>query len=62
MPRGHSAIVLIAPARDVDEMMRALGDSAGHQFRQTLTAEQAAALENSLSSAPRVSQEPASDA
>jgi hypothetical protein len=62
MPRAHSAIVLIAPARDVDEMMSAVGDSAEQQFRQTLTEEQAAALEASLSSAPRVSQEPASGA
>jgi hypothetical protein len=61
MPRAHSAIVLIAPAHDVDEMLNAVGDSAEHQFRQTLTADQAAALESSLSSAPRVSQEPASE-
>jgi uncharacterized membrane protein len=62
MPRNHSAIVLIAPARDVDEMMSAVGDSAEHQFRQTLSAEQATALEASLASAPRVSQEPTSEA
>jgi uncharacterized membrane protein len=62
MPRNHSAIVLIAPARDVDEMMSAVGDSAKNQFRQTLSAQQATALEASLSSAPRVSQGPASEA
>jgi uncharacterized membrane protein len=62
LPRSNSAIVLIAPAQDVDEMMRAVGDSAEHQFRQTLTAEQAAALEASLSSAPRVSPGPTSGA
>jgi uncharacterized membrane protein len=62
MPRSRSAIVLIAAARDVDEMMSAVGDSAEHQFRQTLTAEQAAALEASLNSAPRVSPGPPGEA
>ncbi len=52
VPRSCSAIVLIAPAPDVDEMLTALGEGARDAVRRTLTADQAAALEAALSSAP----------
>jgi len=55
VPRSSSAVVLVAASPDVDEMLSALGDSAQRVTRQTLTADQAAALETSLSAAPPVS-------
>lgn len=55
VPRASSAIVLIASAADVDEMLAALGESAPEVKRQTLTPEQTAALEASLSTSPPVS-------
>jgi uncharacterized membrane protein len=52
VPRSCSAIILIATARDVDEMLSALGDGARDTIRRTLSADDAAALETALSSAP----------
>ncbi len=52
VPRSCSAIVLIAPATDVDEMLSALGDDARDAIRRTLTADETAALESALSTAP----------
>lgn len=52
VPRSRSAIVLIAPGRDVEEMLSALGGGAGDTSRRTLSADEAAALESALSSAP----------
>jgi uncharacterized membrane protein len=57
VPSDSSAVVLIADAPDVDEMAAALGESARAINRQTLNAEQAAALEASLGSSPPVSPE-----
>ncbi len=57
VPRSSSAIVLIAEAPDVDEMISALGGSA-HLTRTTLSSEQEAALEASLSGAPPASPQP----
>jgi uncharacterized membrane protein len=57
VPRSSSAIVLIAGAPDVDEMVAALSESAQRITRQTLTADQEAELEASLSSAPHASPE-----
>ena len=57
VPRSSSAIVLIADPPDVDEMVAALGASAQGITRETLTAEQQAALEASLSTAPPASSE-----
>ena len=57
LPSG-SGIVLIAAPGDVDEMLTALGDSGGDVIRQTLTADQAAALEASLSGTPPASRGP----
>ena len=39
VPRSASALVLIAPAEDVTEMLRAVGDSAAGVVRESLTAE-----------------------
>jgi Protein of unknown function (DUF1269) len=52
VPPSSSAVVLIAGAPDVDEMVAALGEDAAGVVRQTLSAEQEAALEASLPSAP----------
>jgi uncharacterized membrane protein len=52
LPRSSSAIVIVGPARALDEMLAALGDGGGEVMRQTLTAEQATALEASLKDAP----------
>jgi len=57
VPRSSSAIVLIAEAPDVDEMVAALDAGAQGIARQTLTQEQQAALEASLSAAPPASSE-----
>lgn len=58
VPRSSSAVVLIAAAPDVDEMLAALGEGAQGVTRQTLTADQVAELEASLSAAPPASPEP----
>ncbi|HWF74387.1 MAG TPA: DUF1269 domain-containing protein [Solirubrobacteraceae bacterium] len=58
LPRPSSAIVMIAPAQDVEEMLSALGDSGGEVIRQSLTPEQAAALAASLEDAPAESSGP----
>gem|GEM_PF-1840620 len=52
VPPSSSAVVLIAGAPDVDEMVAALGENAQGVIRHTLSAEQTAALEASLPSAP----------
>jgi uncharacterized membrane protein len=57
VPRSASAIVLIAPAADVDEMLAALGEGAQDVTRRTLSADEAAQLELALSAAPPASPE-----
>jgi uncharacterized membrane protein len=57
VPVGSSAVVLIAQTADVDEMVAALDEGAQSVSRQTITAEQAAALEASLGTAPSTSSE-----
>ena len=52
VPRESSAIVMMAPAAEVDEMLAALGDGANDVIRRTLADSEAAALEASLGSAP----------
>jgi uncharacterized membrane protein len=52
LPRPSSAIVMIGPAHDVEEMLAAIGDDGGEVIRHTLTVEQVAALEASLADAP----------
>jgi uncharacterized membrane protein len=54
VPRSSSAIILIAEASDVDEMVGALGPSASAVTRRTLTAEEQAALEAALAASPPV--------
>jgi uncharacterized membrane protein len=57
VPRSSSAIVLIGDPPDVDEMVAALDAGAQGITRRTLTQEQRAALEASLSAAPPASSE-----
>jgi len=52
VPRGSSAIVMIAPGAEVDEMLTALGEGAQDMLRRTLADGETAALEASLSTAP----------
>ena len=52
IPRSTSAIVLIAEAADVDEMLAALGEHAGDVLRRTLTPDEEAALQASISASP----------
>ena len=53
IPRGSSAIVLIAEGAEIDELLQALGDGTEPQLREPLSEAQAAALEASLRSARR---------
>jgi uncharacterized membrane protein len=57
VPRSSSAIVLIAPAADVDEMLAALGEGRQNVTRRTLSADETAQLELALSAAPPASPE-----
>jgi uncharacterized membrane protein len=57
VPRSWSAIVLIAPASDVDEMLAAIGDGAD-VLRRSLTPDEVAALESSLGGTPAASPGP----
>ena len=57
VPRDGSAIVLIAPASDVDEMLAAIGDGAD-VLRRSLTPDEVAALESSLGGTPAASAGP----
>jgi Protein of unknown function (DUF1269) len=52
VPRGSSAIVMIASVAEVDEMLAALGEDAQDLVRRTLADDETAALEASLSAAP----------
>jgi uncharacterized membrane protein len=52
VPRGSSAIVMVAPAVEVDEMLSPLGDDAQDLVRLTLADRETAALEASLGAAP----------
>ncbi|MGO9488639.1 MAG: DUF1269 domain-containing protein [Solirubrobacteraceae bacterium] len=57
VPPSSSAIVLIAPPADVEEMLAALGDDARDVTRRELSDEESAQLEEALSTAPRVAPE-----
>jgi uncharacterized membrane protein len=52
VPKSSSAVVLIADAPDVDEMVAALGPHAQNTERRTLTPEQTEALDAALRDAP----------
>jgi uncharacterized membrane protein len=53
IPKPSSAIVMFAPAPEVDELLAALGEDATDVVRRTLSEDEVAALEASLKSAPR---------
>ena len=55
VPRSSSAVVLIAAAPDVDEMLAALGAGARGVTRRTLAPDELAHLDASLSTAPPAS-------
>jgi uncharacterized membrane protein len=52
VPESSSAIVMIAPAAEVDALLSALGSGAGDVARRALSDEEVAALERSLEAAP----------
>lgn len=58
VPRSGSAIVLIAGANDVDQMIAAIDPTTEQVIRKALTPEEAAAVQASLSSAPPASSGP----
>ena len=58
VPRSGSAIVLIADAGDVDELIAALGKTSGQVIRKALTPEEAAAVQASLNASPAASPGP----
>jgi uncharacterized membrane protein len=53
IPRSSSAIVTIAPAPEVDELLAALGEGATDVVRRTLADDEVTALEASLRAAPQ---------
>ena len=58
VPRSGSAIVLIAEANDVDEMISAIGETSRQPIRKALSPEEVAALQESLSASPQASPGP----
>jgi uncharacterized membrane protein len=58
MPRSGSAIVLIADTNDVDDLLAAVDQSTAQVIRKTLTPDDAAALQASLSASPAASPGP----
>ena len=58
VPKGSSAIVLIADAGHVDAMLASLGDGAGVTTRRDLTDDELAALTASVESTPAASPGP----
>jgi uncharacterized membrane protein len=58
VPRSGSAIVLIADANDVDQMIAAIGETSAQVIRKALTPEEAAAVRASLSASPAASRGP----
>jgi uncharacterized membrane protein len=58
VPRSGSAIVLIADAEDVDEMIATIGEPSDQVIRKALTPEEADAVQASLSASPAASRGP----
>jgi len=58
VPKGGSAVALLASPKHVDAMIAALEPSGGEVVRRSLTEEQTAELEASLSAAPQASSGP----
>lgn len=55
VPLSGSAIVLIADADDVDEMIAAIGETSAQVVRRALSPEEAGAVQASLSASPAAS-------
>lgn len=55
VPRSSSAIVAIAPAPEVDELLASVSEDAQSVVRRTLSAEEEAAFEAALSATPPTS-------
>lgn len=58
VPLSGSAIVLIAGAADVDEMIAAIGDTSAQVIRKSLTPDEVESVEASLSATPAASPGP----
>jgi uncharacterized membrane protein len=58
LPPPGSAIVMIADTSDVDEMVAAMGEASRQVIRKTLTPEEVAAVEASVSASPPASRGP----
>jgi uncharacterized membrane protein len=58
VPKGGSAVVLLAAPQHVDGLLAALAGTEGEVTRRALSAEQAAALEKELEAAPMASPGP----
>ncbi len=58
MPKGSSAIVLLADAGHVDAMLDVLGESKGEVVRRTLTSAEEQSLIASVSATPAASAGP----
>lgn len=58
VPPAGSAIVLIADAQDVDEMIAAIGEPSAQVTRKALTPEEAASVQASLNASPVASPGP----
>jgi uncharacterized membrane protein len=58
VPRSGSAIVLIADADDVEEMIAAISEGSSEVIRRALTSEEVAAVQASLAGSPAASPGP----
>jgi uncharacterized membrane protein len=58
LPRAGSAIALIAPTTDVDDMLAAIGETDGTILRQPLSATDVGSLDADLRPAPEASRGP----
>ena len=58
VPRGGSALIVIADAQEVDAFLAAIDDPHARITRRTLTSQEVAALQTSLRDAPAVSAGP----
>ena len=61
VPLSHSAIVVIADATDVDEMIAAIGESGGELMRRPLAPDEVDAVRASLSASPAASLGPSEE-
>jgi uncharacterized membrane protein len=61
VPKSGSAIVSIADAADVNEMVAAIGETGGQVIRRALTPQEAAEVQASLSASPAASLGPSTE-